>query len=85
MLAALIRFIGDSETKKRISEAFGAVACEMEGGAIAQVCYVNGVPCSIIRAISDNADGQALEDYPTFEKKAAALSAEISIRLAQEL
>lgn len=79
------RFIGDSETKKQISETFGAIACEMEGGAIAQVCYVNGVPCSIIRAISDSADGQALEDYPAFEKKAAELSAEISIRLAKEL
>ena len=27
-------------------EEFGAVACEMEGGSIGQVCYINKVPYS---------------------------------------
>ena len=28
----------------------------MEGGSIAQVCYMNGIDFVVIRAISDNAD-----------------------------
>lgn len=79
------QFIGDGEKKKKIVMTFGAIACEMEGGAVAQVCYVNAVPCAVIRVISDSADGQAVEDYPAFAKKSAELSAEISIRLAGEL
>ena len=36
---------------------------------------------TIIRAISDKADGSASEDYPTFEKKAIAHS----VRLVEKL
>ena len=42
----------------------------MEGGAIAQACYLNDTPFVIIRAISDKADGSAQMDYPEFEKMA---------------
>lgn len=42
----------------------------MEGAAIAHGAYLNHVPCVIIRAISDKADGSAQVDYPTFEKQA---------------
>lgn len=79
------RFVGDSETKKKIVEMFDGVACEMEGGAVAHVCYVNNIPFCIIRAISDSADGGAVEDYPTFAKKSADISASIAVRLAKEL
>ena len=47
----------------------------MEGGAIAQVCYLNNVPFVIIRAISDKADGSSSMDYEEFKKIAAARSA----------
>jgi adenosylhomocysteine nucleosidase len=42
----------------------------MEGAAIAQAAYLNGVPFVILRAISDKADDSATMDYPTFEKQA---------------
>ena len=73
------RFVADDRTKKQIVERFGAVACEMEGGAVGQVCTANKVPFAVIRAISDDADGGAVEDYPAFAKKAAQTSAEILI------
>ena len=76
------QFIGNQETKKRIVDTFGAIACEMEGAAIGQVCYVNKVPFAVIRAISDDADGGACEDYPTFAKMAAKNSAKAVIELA---
>jgi len=76
------QFIGNQETKNRIVNTFGAIACEMEGAAIGQVCYVNKVPFAVIRAISDDADGGACEDYPTFAKTAAKNSAKAVIALA---
>ena len=65
------QFISDREKKDFIRENFDAVACEMEGASIGHVCYVNKTPFSVIRAISDEADGGAGTDFPTFAKKAA--------------
>ncbi len=77
------RFIADVETKQTIVSRFGAIACEMEGAAVGQVCYVNQIPFVVIRAISDDADGGACEDYPQFAKKAAEKSAKLVVRLAE--
>ena len=63
-------FVGDSETKAAIGftvahkqetkaaiEAKCAPDCvEMEGAAVSQIAAKNGVPCVILRAMSDNAD-----------------------------
>lgn len=75
------QFIGGGERKRWIVDSFGAIACEMEGAAVAQVCYVNKVPFAVLRAISDNADGTSCDDYPTFVEKAAHVSASIVERL----
>ena len=53
----------------------------MEGVAIAQVCHLNGVPCAIVRAISDKADGSDAVDYPVFEAAAARHCAAIVRRM----
>lgn len=65
------QFISSDEQKERITSEFGGLCCEMEGGAIAQICSQNQIPFVIIRAISDKADGSAHMDYPEFEKAAA--------------
>ncbi len=77
------RFIADSAMKKYITDNFSAIACEMEGAAVGQVCYVNKVPFAVIRAISDDADGGACEDYPAFAARAAENSADIVIEIAE--
>jgi adenosylhomocysteine nucleosidase len=43
-----------------------ALAVEMEGAAIAQVCHEYGVPCAIVRTISDTADAHAPASFATF-------------------
>lgn len=68
------RFIADDASKEAIRERFGAIACEMEGGAVGQVCYVNRLPFCILRAISDGANGSSHMDYPQFVQLAAAQS-----------
>ena len=70
-------FINDSRKKAEIVEKFSAIACEMEGGAIAQVCYVNKVPFSILRVISDGGDDNSHIDYAEFRKLAADKSINI--------
>lgn len=70
-------FVADPEKKKRIVDIFGAAACEMEGGAIGQVCYTNGTPFAVLRALSDSADQGSCEDYPAFCRLAADRSVEI--------
>lgn len=60
------QFVADIEKIKWLNEDFGAVACEMEGGSIAQVCYLNKVPFVVIRSISDNANNGAHMDFEKF-------------------
>ncbi len=79
------KFVADPAVKGYITEHFGAIACEMEGAAVGQACYVNGVPYLVIRAISDDADGGACEDYPAFSKKSAENSAKLVVALAGRL
>lgn len=65
--------------KGYISETFKSDAVEMEGAAIAHVCYLNKIPFIIVRAISDKADGDSPEKYSEFEKDAAEKSANLII------
>ena len=53
-----------------VVDTFGAMACEMEGAAIAQVCYLAGVPCAILRAISDSTDDNHSMEFETFLSRA---------------
>lgn len=45
---------------------------EMEGAAVAQVCYEHQIPFTIIRTISDAADENAHVDFPSFIKHIAS-------------
>lgn len=76
VIASGDKFISETSDKSFIKETFGAIACEMEGASIGQVCYVNEVPFGIIRAISDG-DGAEM-DYMTFAGKAAEQSIKIT-------
>ena len=60
------QFIADKAKKAYIRDTFSAIACEMEGAAIGQVCYVNGTPFGILRSISDNGDESAGMSYDKF-------------------
>jgi len=77
VIASGDQFVASAERKAFIVDRFNAIACEMEGAAIGQVCFVNKVPFCVLRAISDSADGSSHMDYPTFVKMAA----EQSVRL----
>ena len=60
------QFIASKEKKQTLKASFNAIACEMEGGSVGQVAFVNKVPFIVIRSISDNANGDASVDFPKF-------------------
>ena len=76
------QFIAGAEQVERITTEFGGLCTEMEGGAIAQVCYLNSTPFVIIRAISDGSDGMAFEE---FQEEAARECAGAVLTMVAEL
>lgn len=65
------QFVASPEKIKWLRETFNAFCTEMEGAAVAHVCYTFNLPFLVIRAISDKADDDAKVDYPEFVKLAA--------------
>ncbi|GAB3172119.1 5'-methylthioadenosine/adenosylhomocysteine nucleosidase [Telluribacter humicola] len=74
-------FVSSAEKVEQLRRDFGADATEMEGAAVAQVCWQQQVPCIVIRSLSDKADGNAREDMLNFVKVAARNSAALVVEL----
>ncbi len=75
------QFISSGEKKDWLIREFSGMCAEMEGAAVAQTAWLNGIPFLIVRAISDKADDSANMDYETFEQQAILHS----VRLTREL
>jgi len=77
------KFFAKNEDKIALQNALPNILCvEMEGAAVAQVCYEYQIPFTIIRTISDTADHQAELDFPKFIK---AISSKYSEGILKEL
>ena len=81
------QFISSVMRLQTLSTALpGLLAVEMEGAAVAQVCFELGVPYAVIRTISDNANEDAATDFMEFVKSVAAQYAfHIVRRLCRQL
>ena len=79
------QFVAEKALKEKIIATTQGLCTEMEGAAIAQTAYRNGIPFVILRAISDKADDSAEMDYPTIERIAAYRCAEVTCKLAAKL
>ncbi len=71
------QFVSDRAVKEKIAGNFDGYCTEMEGAAIAQAAYLNGVPFVVVRAVSDKADESAAMDYPAFERMAVEHSVKL--------
>jgi adenosylhomocysteine nucleosidase len=78
-------FVASSVMKEELREQFAADAVEMEGAAVAQVCYQWEVPCLIIRSISDGADEGAGVSFQEFAAVAARNAALLVVALVKQI
>ncbi len=78
-------FVSDVKARDTIAQRFGALCAEMEGAAVAQACYLAHVPFVVVRAISDQADGDADVDFPTFRVEVGHRSARIVKKAVSQL
>jgi len=72
---------GKAQTEKIIADFPDALAAEMEGAAIAQVCYQFGKPFVILRAMSDVANEEAGISFDEFIIEAGRQSANMVLEL----
>ncbi len=79
------QFVASTERKEEIVRLFSAVTCEMEAGAIAHVCFLNRIPCAVIRSISDGGNEEAPMSYEEFLPLAAKNSSELTLAYLKSL
>ncbi len=77
------RFFANAADKDALLFQLPSVLCvEMEGAAVAQVCYEYHIPFTIIRTISDTADEQSPIDFPAFIQ---GVSSKYSAEIVKEI
>ena len=79
------QFISSAQKVSQLRQDFGADATEMEGAAVAQVCYQIQVPLLVIRSLSDRADDNARRDMLSFYQTAARNSAKLVLAIVAGL
>ena len=75
------QFVNCVATRDRLVSDFKGQAVEMEGAALAQVCERFGVPCVVVRCLSDRAGEDSHIDFAAFLPEAANLAAIVVRRL----
>jgi adenosylhomocysteine nucleosidase len=85
LMASGDRFVSGMQESRNLRTALkqgghDVLAVEMEGAAVAQVCFDYGVPFAAVRTISDRADDKAHVDFPVFVKDVASLYAQAIVR-----
>lgn len=70
LIASGDQFFKENTQKENLVAALPDTKCiEMEGAAVAQVCYEFGIPFVVIRTISDEADQHSTVDFMKFTEK----------------
>ncbi len=78
-------FVSSLATTQQLRSRLNADATEMEGAAVAQVCWQQKTPFIIIRSLSDDAGNNASMDVRSFYEIAARNSASLVMALVGEL
>lgn len=79
------QFINSETVRERLRREHAALAVEMEGAAVAQAAELLGIPCIVIRSLSDLAGAESHLDFPRFLKAVAPSAAEVVARIVSVL
>lgn len=79
------QFINSEEARERLRRDYAALAVEMEGAAVAQATELLGIPCIVIRSLSDLAGAESHLDFPRFLRAVAPAAAEVVTRIVSVL
>ena len=77
-------FCTDKNLANSIRTEFGADCVEMEGAAIAQICYLDKVPFIVVRSVSDSPNGKNHMDFDEYLQVASKRGAEFLEKLLSE-
>lgn len=79
------QFVASQWYVEELQTKFDALACEMEGASVAMVCEQYNTPFVVIRAMSDKADGLAVETYTNMGDIAASNSSAIVMAMLKKM
>ena len=82
--ASADKFVDGAEAKSALHERWGADICEMEAAAVVLTCNRSGVPCLLIKTVSDGLT-QGGEDFGTALRHTSELCLEVADRIIREL
>ena len=82
--ASADKFVGGQAAKAALHERFGADICEMEAAGVVLTCNRCGIPCLVIKTVSDGITGGAEEFYAEVQRT-SALCLEVTDRIIREL
>ena len=82
--ASADKFVAGAEAKKALHERFGAEICEMEAAGVVLSCNRAGVPCLVIKTVSDGITGGA-EEFARELTRSAELCLAVTDRIIREL
>ncbi len=78
------KFVDDPEKKRALHTAYNADICEMEAAAILLTCNRNGVPCLMIKAVSDAIEGGS-EEFVAQVGRSGGICLEVAHRVIEKL
>ncbi len=78
-------FVSSEKLNHQLQYQLHAAATEMEGAAVAQVCWQQQTPFLVIRSLSDNANSKASTDVKHFYEIAAKNAATLVMALLETL
>ena len=82
--ASADKFVGSAQAKAELHERFGAEICEMEAAGVVLTCSRAGVPCLVVKTVSDGITGGA-EEFTKELARSAEICLEITDQIIREL
>ena len=82
--ASADKFVGTEEKKRALHERWGAEICEMEAAGVVLTCARAGIPCLLIKTVSDGITGGA-EEFSREVERSAGLCLAVADRIIREL